>query len=45
MTGASVGLGRDLNTVSRLGLDFAVANQEDVDEIGDTSREDIDRMT
>ena len=45
VTGASLGLVRDLNTVSRLAFDFALAHQEDVDEVGDTSREDINRMT
>ena len=45
VTGASIGLVRDLNTVSRLSFDFALAHQEDVDEVGDTSRENINRMT
>ena len=45
VTGASLGLVRDLNTVSRLSVDFAVAHQEDVDTLGDTAREDIDRLT
>jgi len=45
VTGASIGVVRDLNTVSRLSFDFAVAHQEDVDEVSDTSREDIDRLT
>jgi len=45
VTGASLGLVRDLNSVSRLGVDFALAHQEDVDTLTDTAREDIDRLT
>ena len=44
VTGASVGIVRDLNTLSRLALDFAVANQVDVDEVADTDEPDINRM-
>jgi hypothetical protein len=45
VTGASLGIVRDLNTVSRLGLDFAVAHQEDVDDVaGDPQEPDINRV-
>jgi opacity protein-like surface antigen len=45
VTGASLGLVRDLNSISRLSVDFAVAHQQDVDTLTDTAREDIDRLT
>ncbi len=45
VTGASLGIVRDLNTLSRLGLDFAVAHQEDVDDVaGDPQEPDINRV-
>ena len=44
VTGASLGIVRDLNTLSRLALDFAVANQVDVDEVADTDEPDINRL-
>ena len=40
VTGASIGLSRDLNTVSRVGLDFQYATQVNQD---DTEEPDIDR--
>ena len=44
VTGASLGIVRDLTTLSRLSLDFGLAHQEDVDDVTPASREDIDRM-
>jgi hypothetical protein len=45
VTGASIGLVRDLNSYSRLRFGFAAAHQEDVDEVVQASREDINRLT
>ena len=44
VTGASLGLVRDLTTVSRLSLDFAVATQVDVDDLTATDEADINRV-
>lgn len=45
VTGASLGIVRDLNTLSRLGLDFAVAHQQDVNPVaGEPQEADINRV-
>ena len=44
VTGASLGIERDLNTLSRLRLDFGVARQVDVDELAGTDQPDISRV-
>lgn len=45
VTGASLGIVRDLTTLSSLRLDFAVARQEDVDNVaGDPEEPDINRV-
>ena len=45
VNGASIGVVRDITTLSRLSLDFAFAHQENVDELTDTDPADIDRVT
>jgi len=40
VTGAGIGIVRDINTLSRVGLDFSYATQEDLD---NPNRSDIDR--
>jgi hypothetical protein len=44
VTGASLGIVRDLTTLSRLRLDFGVATQVDVDELAGTDQPDINRV-
>jgi len=45
VNGASFGIVRDLNAISRVSFDLAYAHQQSVDELTDEGPEDIDRVT